>query len=92
MNNEAGSDDEKAAIKERFTSLNGVMLVKFTEDVTVFPKESEWFQAVDPADMKTVIPLHDSDFWKQDYIGLAKLDAESKVQWIEIAGGHLQFS
>jgi palmitoyl-protein thioesterase len=92
LNNEAGDATVKAAIKQRFSALNGAMLVKFTEDVTVFPRESEWFQAVDPADMKTVIALKDSDFWKDDYIGLRYLDEQSKVQWIEIVGQHLQFS
>jgi palmitoyl-protein thioesterase len=44
LNNEAGTDDAKTAIKERFSSLNGAMLVMFTEDSVVYPKESEWFQ------------------------------------------------
>jgi len=32
-----------ASIKERFSSLNGALLVMFSEDTMVFPKESEWF-------------------------------------------------
>jgi hypothetical protein len=44
LNNEAGEESAKASIKARFSALNGAMLVKFTEDSVVFPKESEWFQ------------------------------------------------
>ncbi len=44
LNNEAGTDEAKAAIKARFSGLNGAMLVKFTEDTVVYPKESEWFE------------------------------------------------
>jgi palmitoyl-protein thioesterase len=44
LNNEAGTDEAKAAIKARFSGLNGAMLVMFTEDSVVYPKESEWFQ------------------------------------------------
>ena len=43
LNNEAGEEAAKAAIKDRFSSLNGAMLVMFTEDSVVYPKESEWF-------------------------------------------------
>jgi hypothetical protein len=32
-----------AAQKERFSALNAAMLVMFTEDTMVWPKESEWF-------------------------------------------------
>lgn len=44
LNNEAGTDVAKAEIKARFSGLNGAMLVMFTEDSVVYPKESEWFQ------------------------------------------------
>lgn len=54
LNNEAGTDDAKTAIKDRFTALNAVMLVLFTEDSVVYPKESEWFQQLEVSDMTTV--------------------------------------
>ena len=42
-NNEKGTDEAKADVKSRFSALNGAMLVMFTEDTMVYPKESEWF-------------------------------------------------
>lgn len=43
LNNEAGDDQTKADAKARFTSLNAALLVMFSEDTVVYPKESEWF-------------------------------------------------
>ena len=43
LNNEACTEEAMAFNKDRFTQLNGAMLVLFTEDSMVFPKESEWF-------------------------------------------------
>ena len=44
LNNETGDIDAQATNKARFTALDGAMLVMFTEDTVIFPKESEWFQ------------------------------------------------
>ena len=43
LNNETGDDVIKAANKARFSALNSAMLVMFSEDTVVYPKESEWF-------------------------------------------------
>jgi len=67
------------------------MLVMFTADTMVYPKESEWFQTLDSKD-KNVVPLEDSDFYKNDLIGLKSLNEAKKVQFISIDGDHLQFS
>ena len=67
------------------------MLVMFTADTMVYPKESEWFQTLDSKD-KNVVPLEDSDFYKNDLIGLKSLNDAKKVQFISIDGDHLQFS
>jgi palmitoyl-protein thioesterase len=44
LNNEVGDDATKATVKTRFSALNAAMLVMFSEDTVVYPKESEWFQ------------------------------------------------
>ena len=43
VNNEKGDADDMLARKTRFSALNGLMPVMFTEDSVVYPKESEWF-------------------------------------------------
>lgn len=88
LNNESNA---AAANKTNFESLNGLMLVMFTEDTMVYPKESEWFQTLDDKDRK-VVALEDSDFYKNDDIGLKTLNDAKKVQFISVEGDHLQFS
>ena len=80
-----------ATEKTKFSDLNSLMLVMFTEDTMVYPKESEWFQTLDDKD-KSVVPLEDSDFYKNDLIGLKALNEAKKVSFISIEGDHLQFS
>lgn len=67
------------------------MLVMFSEDTMVYPKESEWFWELQ-ADEKTVKPLNETDFYINDYIGLRKLDEAGKVQFVEFPGEHLQIT
>jgi palmitoyl-protein thioesterase len=80
-----------SSIKERFSALNGVLLGMFSEDTMVFPKESEWFWELN-ADLETVTPLNQTDFYKSDLIGLRSLDEAGKVQFVTFIGEHLQFS
>jgi palmitoyl-protein thioesterase len=92
LNNEAGTDEDKAAIKARFSALHGAMLVMFTEDSVVYPKESEWFQQLSLEDEYPVQPLEESDFYVNDYIGLRALNEAGRVSFVSIVGDHLQFS
>lgn len=90
LNNEDPSSNTIATNKERFTALNGAMLVMFTEDSMVYPKESEWFQELN--ENLEVEPLEDSAFYQSDLIGLKTLNEAGKVQFVSIDGDHLQFS
>ena len=94
LNNEESDEvdtaEAKADRKARFSALNGALLMMFTEDTMVHPKESEWFQQIDESG--NLQALEDSDFYKEDYIGLAALDKANKVQFVSVVGDHLQFS
>jgi len=90
LNNEAGEDADKARNKERFSALNGVQLILFTEDSMVYPNESEWFGQLDTDE--NVVHVTDTDWYKEDYIGLRALDEAGKVDYVSIVGDHLQFS
>ena len=91
LNNEAADDDAtKAARKDRFSSLNGLQLMMFTQDTMVFPKESEWFQELDESgELRDVT---ESDFYKNDVLGFKTLNEAKKVQFVSVDGDHLQFS
>ena len=90
LNNEEDAADLQADRKARFSALNGALLMMFTEDTMVYPKESEWFQQL--AADGSVQPLEESDFYKNDYIGLKALNEAGKVQFNSVVGDHLQFS
>lgn len=63
----------------------------FSEDTMIYPKETAWFQSLDSKGKK-VVPLEDSDFYKQDFIGLKSLKEAGKAEFVEWEGDHLQFS
>lgn len=79
-----------------------LVLVIFTEDKTVVPKESAWFgsEAVDEfasrdqqvfgeAD-KTIVPMRLQPLYQEDWIGLRKLDERGGVVFDACVGEHMQ--
>jgi len=92
LNNEIEqTSDEAAARKARFSALNGAMLVKFSNDTMISPRETAWFQPHDK-DQKTVLPINQTDFYNKDYIGFKALDDAGKVKRVTWDGDHLQFT
>lgn len=75
---------------EKFSSLNQVLLIKFTLDKTIYPKESEWFEYLDEKD--NLVSLYDSPFYKDDYIGLRYLNENGRVRFIEWEHEHAKFT
>lgn len=92
LNNEktAGKGAFSNLKTQRFSDLNGALLIKFSEDTMIYPKETAWFQTVDENDV--VQPLNATDFYNKDYIGLKSLTEAGKVKFETFEGNHLQFS
>ena len=88
LNNE--KDNKTSRHKDRFMALQKVVLIKFSEDTMIIPRETAWFQFYD--NDKNVVDLKNSDFYKNDYIGLKTLDDQNKINFVEIQGNHLDFS
>lgn len=80
---------KNSTIIKNFLSLEKVVLIKFSKDSMIYPKESAWFEFIDQND--NVIPLKNSSFYLNDNIGLAQLIKEKKVKFVDIYGDHLQF-
>lgn len=87
LNNEAAN---KSTNEMKFGSLNHALLIMFTEDTMVYPKESEWFWEFD--DNKNLLKVEDTDLYKNDEIGLKGLMEANKVDFVSIKGDHLQFT
>jgi palmitoyl-protein thioesterase len=88
LNNE--KSEKNQTYKEKFSNLEKVVLIKFSEDTMIIPKETAWFQFYDSAHQ--VQDIKETDFYKQDYIGFRKLAEENKIIFNTIEGNHLQFS
>lgn len=89
LNNEK-QHDKFVLNKDRFTNLDSIMLVEFTKDTMIYPKETALFGAYD-ADGK-LTTMEDQDLYKSDAFGLKTKNEAGKVKTIQIEGDHLRFS
>jgi len=78
--------------KQNFMSLNNLVLVKFTEDTIVQPRESEWFGWYAPGQDKDTVDVTNTTLYIDDTIGLKYLMDNNKVEFIPCVGDHLQFT
>jgi palmitoyl-protein thioesterase len=88
-----------------FASLSNLVLVMFTEDKMVVPKESSWFgyeeiqdrfvsgasdqQRLSASD-KRMVPMREQPLYVEDWIGLRELDERGAVVFAECAGEHME--
>jgi palmitoyl-protein thioesterase len=89
LNNER--TDKNQTYKANFSALEGLQLIKFTKDTVVDPQESEWFGYY-ALDSKNLTTLNQTELYQQDFIGLKGLYDHGKVQFVAIAGQHLQMT
>lgn len=76
LNNEK-ENDLMSIQKERLSSLNGFMLVMFEQDDVVLPPASELFgvwSKKDGSGNRHIEPLESLDMYKDDWLGLRKLN------------------
>lgn len=89
INNERKNKHE--SYKKHMASLNKFVMFVFDEDVTVHPKESGWF-ADKNATSGVVTGLRDRNLYKEDWIGLRKLDEKDGLVFKTTPGKHMQLS
>jgi len=87
INNEV---DLNPAYRENFKTLEKLVLIKFSNDTVLIPKETAWFEFYDKDD--NIVALKDSDFYNNDLIGLKYLVDQNRVDFLEFEGDHLQFT
>lgn len=83
-------------------TLSHLVLVLFSKDVTVVPKESAWFGSFatpDPddddahsQDEKTIVPMRLQPLYQHDWIGLRTLDETGRVVLETCEGPHMHIS
>jgi len=90
INNQGAWKNE--TYKQNLMSLNQFVMVMFTLDTMVQPKESEWFAFYAPGQDRIVVPLNESQIYTEDWLGLKEMDQNGQLQFIPCPGNHLQFT
>ncbi|KVH91239.1 palmitoyl-protein thioesterase 1-like [Cynara cardunculus var. scolymus] len=89
LNNEF---EKNATYKERFTSLQKLVLIMFDEESVLVPKETSWFGYFPDGAWDPILPAQETRLYTEDWIGLRTLDEAGKVEFVNVTGGHLDIS
>lgn len=74
---------------KNLASLDKFVMYVFEDDTTVIPKESGWFAQTNITSGE-VTELRNRTIYKEDWIGLRKLDEKSGLVFKTTQGGHMQ--
>lgn len=91
LNNEI-PEQRNSTFKERFASLENLVLVMFEQDNVLIPKETAWFGYYPDGAFKPVMPPQETRLYTEDWIGLKTLDESGRVHYVNVSGGHLGIS
>ncbi|KAI3693222.1 hypothetical protein L6452_33053 [Arctium lappa] len=89
LNNEF---EKNATYKERFTSLQKLVLIMFDEESVLVPKETSWFGYFPDGAWDPILPAQETRLYTEDWIGLRALDEAGKVEFVNVTGGHLDIT
>lgn len=80
---------KNATYAAHLARLQNFVMYVFEDDTTVIPKESGWFAYTNGTD-GTVTGLRERDLYKEDWLGLRKLDEKGGLHFKTTPGGHMQ--
>ncbi|EXB37623.1 Palmitoyl-protein thioesterase 1 [Morus notabilis] len=91
LNNEI-PNERNATYKERFASIENLVLIMFEQDTILIPKETAWFGYYPDGTFDSVLPPQETKLYIEDWIGLRTLDEAGKVKFVSVSGNHLEIS
>ncbi|CAA7405393.1 unnamed protein product [Spirodela intermedia] len=91
LNNERPSE-RNSTYKDRFSSLQTLVLIMFDHDNVLVPRETSWFGFYPDASFSPVLPAEETLLYKEDWIGLKVLNEAGRVKFVSVAGNHLGIS
>ncbi|KAG2238977.1 hypothetical protein Bca4012_023759 [Brassica carinata] len=91
LNNER-PNERNSTYKERFTSLQNLVLVMFEGDKIVVPKETCLFGFYPDGATTPLLPPQQTKLYTEDWIGLKTLDDAGKVKFVGVPGDHLEMA
>ncbi|CAG8588552.1 8605_t:CDS:2, partial [Diversispora eburnea] len=74
---------------KNLASLNKFVMIRFTEDTIVRPKDSSWFSFYD--EEGNLIPLQEQKIYKEDWIGLKELNNSGKLIFKDCETSHVTY-
>ncbi|PWA38036.1 alpha/beta-Hydrolases superfamily protein [Artemisia annua] len=89
LNNEF---EKNATYKERFSSLQNLVLIMFDKESVLVPKETSWFGYFPDGAWDPILPAQETRLYKEDWIGLRTLDEAGRVKFVNVTGGHLDMA
>lgn len=86
--------------KDKFSSLEKLVLVRANQDTMVFPKDSAWFGAYEDCGSERntrscsydVLSMNETKWYRRDSFGLRTLSKQNRIKFLETEGNHLDFS
>ncbi|XP_013775536.1 palmitoyl-protein thioesterase 1-like [Limulus polyphemus] len=87
INNENSKNE---TYKKNLMKLKNFVMVKFSQDTMVDPKDTEWFGFYYPGQGKNTFTLQNSTLYKEDWLGLKLMDKAGKLHFLETKGDHLE--
>lgn len=98
INNEV-TDARNESYAKNFASLDNFVMIMFSEDKTVVPKESAWFGSYAPpspddslGDLPILVPMKAQPLYIEDWIGLRQLDEDGGVLLHICEGRHMHIT
>ncbi|CAI7840784.1 unnamed protein product [Closterium sp. NIES-53] len=88
VNNELASC-RNATYADRMRSLQRVALIKFTGDTVLYPPETAHFGFFAPNDFNKILPINETQLYKEDWVGMKWLVEARRVDFISVPGNHL---
>lgn len=79
-------------ITQYLTVFVRLILVKFSNDTIVDPRETSWFEFYAPGQDSRILPLLESDLYTSDRLGLREMMEQGRLVRLESPGNHLQFT
>ncbi|KAJ9556602.1 hypothetical protein OSB04_011216 [Centaurea solstitialis] len=89
LNNEF---EKNATYKERFSSLEKLVLIMGDDDSVLVPKETSWFGYFPDGAWDPILPAQETRLYTEDWIGLRTLNEAGKVEFVNVTGGHLDIT
>jgi len=90
--NNSRPDFRNETYKENLLKLRNLVLIKFEGDTVVDPRDTEWFSFYHPGQGTTIQAYNETELYRDDWIGLKKLDQSGRLHLLSVPGDHLRIS